>query len=335
MKELFFQFASPPFFLLILSVPLVYFLIHKGYGVPRIHFSSLSLFSNIPLSRREKFRFVFPLMRALALLFLIIGMARPQWGNKTTETLSEGIDIILSVDTSGSMKALDFKLDGNESNRLDVIKKVMQDFVLRRPYDRIGMIVFGDEAYTQCPLTLDKDTLKTFVDWVFIGMAGDGTAIGNGLGLSVKRLKDQKTKSKVIILLTDGRNNAGEVAPLMAAQMAKEFGIKVYTIGVGTRGPVPYPQETPFGVRRAYARLDLDEDTLKEIAGATGGLYFRAVDTDELEKIYGEIDQMEKTEVKVKEYSDYQELYFWFLLAALFFVFLEIVLSQTVFLRIP
>ncbi len=335
MKELFFEFHSPLFFLLLLLVPVVYLLIHRGYGIPRVHFSSLSLFFTIPLSRREKFRFVFPLMRCIALVLLIIGMARPQWGNKTTEMLSEGIDIMLSVDTSGSMKALDFKLEGHESNRLDVIKKVLQDFVLRRPYDRIGMIVFGDEAYSQCPLTLDKDTLKTFIDWVFIGMAGDGTAVGNGLALSIKRLKDQKTKSKIIILLTDGRNNAGEVAPLMAAQMANEFGIKVYTIGVGTRGAVPYPQETPFGVRRAYARLDLDEDTLKEIARTTGGKYFRATDTDELEKIYGEIDQLEKTEVRVKEYSEYQELYFWFLLMALLFLIFEIVLSQTFFLRIP
>lgn len=275
------------------------------------------------------------LLRFMLLTAVIVGLARPQLANKTTEILSEGIDILLTIDTSGSMKALDFKLNQSEVDRLDVAKSVIKDFISRRSHDRIGMVVFGEKAYTQCPLTLDASTLFQFLNWIQIGIVGDGTAIGNALATSVKRLKDQKTKSKIIILLTDGRNNAGEVDPLTAAQIAKEFGIKIYTIGIGSHGPVPYPQETPLGVRRIFAKLDFDEKTLQKIADLTEGRYFRATDTQELETIYETIDQLEKTEVKVKEYLEVEELYPPVVFLAMVFLLIEVVLSQTIFLKIP
>lgn len=335
MKGTFFQFGSPYFFLLIVGLPFILRTLVRGRASARIHFSSINLFQKVGTSRKERLKKVSSFLRLLSLLLLITALARPQLGNKTTEVLSEGIDILLTIDTSGSMKALDFHLKNSETNRLDVIKNVVEKFIARRPYDRIGMVVFGSEAYTQCPLTLDQGVLTSFLKWIHIGIAGDGTAIGNALAVSVKRIKDQPTKSKIIILLTDGRSNAGEIDPMLAAELAKDHHIKVYTIGVGSRGPVPYPQETPFGIQRVYAKLDLDEDILKKIAETTGGEYFRATDTDELEKIYDQIDKLEKTEVKVKEYNDYHELYPAFLVWGLLFFILEVVLANTVFVRIP
>ncbi len=340
MNKTIFQFGSPLFFLLIFLLPFIYRVLFRGRNLARLRFSSSQLFDHVGSSPRERLKFVPSLLRVLCLLFLIIALARPQLGNKTTEVLSEGIDIMLTIDTSGSMKALDFHLKGalnsyTDTNRLDVIKGVVEKFIARRSYDRIGMIVFGEQAYTQCPLTLDKGVLDSFLKWIHIGIAGDGTAIGNALAVSVKRIKDQPTKSKIIILLTDGRNNAGEIDPIRAAELAKENHIKIYTIGVGTRGPVPYPQETPFGIQKVYAQLDLDEDTLKQIAETTGGEYFRATQTEELEKIYDTIDKLEKTEIKVKEYSDYHELYAGFLLAGLLLLIAEVLLSNTVFVRLP
>lgn len=335
MKQYFFQFFNPSWFFLLLFIPVMILVTMKSATAVKVYFSSTRLLASVPLSRKERFKPVVLILRLLSLALLVSALARPQWTNKTTENLTEGIDIMLTIDTSGSMKAEDFHLEGSEVNRLDVIKKVVDNFIVHRSQDRMAMVVFGEKAYTQCPLTFDKETIRTFLDWVHIGIAGDGTAIGNALAVSVKRLKDQPTKSKIIILLTDGRNNAGEVAPLMAAQIAKEYHIKVYTIGVGSRGPVPYPQETRFGTRRVFAQLDLDEDTLKEIAGMTGGEYFRATETEELNKIYQTIDQMEKTEIKVKEYQESEELYAPFLLAGLLLLLLEIYLSQTIFVRIP
>lgn len=347
MSAHFFQFEDPWFFALLLLLPFIYLFSRTASHSVKINFSSLKLFNGISRSFKERFQFVVPFLGTAALALFIAGLARPQLGNRTTESLSEGIDILLTIDTSGSMKALDFHLapalgglpalpvNDSEANRLDAVKQVVGNFISRRRHDRIGMVIFGEEAYTQCPLTLDYGVLRTFLKWVRIGIVGDGTAIGNALATSVKRLKDQPAKSKIIILLTDGRSNAGEIAPLTAAAIAKEFGIKVYTIGVGGKGPVPYPEETPFGVRRIYAELDQDEETLKEIALITGGKYFSAVNTEELEEIYATIDKLEKTEVKVKEYSEYFELYPWFLLAGLVLLALQAVLSQTVFVRIP
>lgn len=335
MSDHFFQFQDPWFLILLAVIPLLSFFSKKKEGKHSIHFPSLSLFEGLHRSVRERFEFIVPILRGLSLLLLILGLARPQWGSKTTETSGEGVDILLAIDTSGSMRALDFHLQNSEVNRLDVIKKVVADFISKRTHDRIGMVVFGEEAYTQCPLTTDTGTLRDFLERIRIGIAGDGTAIGNALATAVKRLKNQKTKSRIIILLTDGRNNAGEISPLTAAGIARDLGIKIYAIGIGSDGPVPYPEETPFGVRKVYAHLEQDEDMLKQIAQITGGRYFHANETAELEKIYDVIDHLEKSEIKIKEFREYEELYPPFVLVGLILLALELLLSRTYFLRIP
>jgi len=264
-----------------------------------------------------------------------MAMARPQSGSKSTEVVTEGIDIMLCLDTSGTMQALDFTWKGEKQNRLQVVKRVVNEFIKGRKNDRIGMVVFGAEAFTQCPLTLDYGVLLSFLDRVEIGMAGDTTAIGSALATCVKRLKDLKSKSKVVILLTDGRNNAGNINPETAAELAKTFKVKVYTIGVGTEGEVPFLVDTIFGKRYVYQRVDLDEAIVKEIATITGGTYFKATNTKALEEIYTQIDQMEKTKVEIKEYTEYKELFHWFLLPGLAFILLEVILANTRFRKIP
>lgn len=335
MNHTFYQFENPYLLFLLILVPIIFYFLLKNQSFVSIKFSSVELFEGIPKSLKEKLYFLPALLRCLALSLFIIALARPQHGNSTSEIISEGIDIVLTIDTSGSMKALDFELDGKEANRLDVVKSVVSDFVDQRKYDRMGMIVFGEEAYTQCPLTLDGNTIKQFLDWVEIGIAGDGTSIGRALATSVKRLKDEKTKSKIIILLTDGINNDMDITPKMAAEIAKDHNIKVYTIGVGSRGPVPYPEMTLFGMRKISVRLDLDEESLKEIADITGGLYFRATDSEELKKIYSTIDQLEKTEVKVKEYQNFNDLFSGFVFLGLLLLFVEFLLANTYLLKIP
>lgn len=270
-----------------------------------------------------------PWLLYLALACMVVGLARPQRGRAETEVTSEGIDIMLAIDASGSMAAMDFRLDGEAVNRLTVVKKVVSEFIRQQKGDRLGMVVFGDEAYTQCPLTLDYDVLTQLLDHVEVGIAGDGTAIGDGLALAVKRLKDLPGKSRVVILLTDGRNNAGSVSPDKAAEIAKTYGIKVYTIGIGTKGPVPFPQPGIFGSRLIYVDLDMDEETLEKIAETTGGRYFFATDTKKLEAIYQEIGQLEKTKAKVKHYEVYEEWYGYFGLAALGLMLAELFFAST------
>jgi Ca-activated chloride channel family protein len=274
-------------------------------------------------------------LRCLALALFIMALARPQSGIKSTEVTTEGIDIMLCIDTSGSMRALDFKTGGERGTRLEAVKKVVSDFIAGRKNDRIGMVVFGQEAFTQCPLTLDYGVLMSLLDSAEIGMAGDATAIGSALGICVKRLKELEAQSKVVILLTDGRNNTGTVSPSTAADIARTYGIKVYTIGVGSRGEAPFLVDSFFGKRYIYRRVDLDEETLKEIADKTGGTYFRATNTDALEKIYQKIDEMEKTEVTVKEYTEYEELFMYFLIPGLIILLGEVVLSHTRLRKIP
>ena len=300
-----------------------------------MRFSSLDNLKRLKTSTSIFLRYILLVLRCLAIALFVIALARPQSGTKASEVLTEGIDIVLCLDTSGSMQALDFKWENERQNRLQVVKKVVSDFIKGRKNDRIGMVVFGEEAFTQCPLTLDYGVLLSFLDQVKIGMAGDSTAIGSALGTCVKRLKELKSKSKVVILLTDGRNNAGRVSPETAAKIAKTFNIKTYTIGVGTEGEVPFLVDTIFGKKYVYQRVDLDEDTLKEIANITGGKYFKATNTKALEEIYNQIDKLEKTKVEVKEYMEYEELFGWFLLPALACILLEIVLANTRFRKIP
>jgi len=321
------------FFLIIIPILLAYQ--WKGVGKSRVRFSSLDTLKKLKRSTSLLMNYVLVLLRCLALVLLIIALARPQSGTKASEVLTEGIDIMLCLDTSGSMQALDFKLKGERHNRLEVVKKVVSDFIKGRTNDRIGMVVFGEEAFTQCPLTLDYGVLLNFLDQVEIGMAGDSTAIGSALGTCVNRLKERESKSKVIILLTDGRNNAGSLSPQTAAEIAGTYSIKTYTVGVGTTGEVPFLVDTIFGKKYMYQRVDLDEETLKGIATITGASYFKATNTEALEEIYKKIDKLEKTKVEVKEYMEYEELFGWFLLSALLCILIEVILRNTRFRKIP
>jgi Ca-activated chloride channel family protein len=275
------------------------------------------------------------MLRVGCLAFLVLGAARPQLYNVSREIASPGVDIMLCLDTSGSMQAMDFQLDGKPVSRLTAVKKVVNTFIMRREMDRIGLVVFGEEAFTQVPLTLDKGLLLDLVNRMEIGMAGDRTAIGSALAIGGKRLKDLKAKSKILILLTDGRHNAGELTPNEAADAVQALGIKIYTIGVGGKGPAPIPVRTPFGTRIVHQQVDLDENTLKNVAEIGGGKYFRASDTEKLKEIYETIDRQEKTEVKVKEFFHFRELYPYFLVPALLLLGTEIFIRATLLRVIP
>ena len=330
----FFRFEDPWLLLFFLMVP---FLTIRGKGKQQgtISYSSIDTLQAIRSARVEILSILPLALRMIAISLLVLSLARPQEGYKSTEILSVGVDIMLALDTSGSMQALDFIKDEKRDTRLAMVKDVVSQFIDNRPNDRMGMVVFGSEAYTQCPLTLDQGILKSFLSKLDIGMAGDSTAIGSAIGIAVKRLKDLESESKVIILLTDGQNNAGSLPPLQAAQTAKAFGIKIHTIAVGTHGKAPFLVNSIFGQRYVYQQVDIDEDTLKKISDLTGGQYFRATDLESLKTIYKKIDEMEKSEVKVIDHSEYTELFHYFLIPGLMILLLEILLSNTVLRRIP
>ena len=330
----FFRFEDPWLLLFFLMIP---FLTIRGKGKQQatISYSSIDTLQAIRSARVEILSILPLVLRMIAISLLVLSLARPQEGYKSTEILSVGVDIMLALDTSGSMQALDFIKDEKRDTRLAMVKDVVSQFIDNRPNDRMGMVVFGSEAYTQCPLTLDQGILKSFLSKLDIGMAGDSTAIGSAIGIAVKRLKDLESKSKVIILLTDGQNNAGSLPPLQAAQTAKAFGIKIHTIAVGTHGKAPFLVNSIFGQRYVYQQVDIDEDTLKKISDLTGGQYFRATDLESLKTIYKQIDEMEKSEVKVIDHSEYTELFHYFLIPGLLILLLEILLSNTVLRRIP
>jgi Ca-activated chloride channel family protein len=329
-----FRFENPLFLLGLLLIPLLV-VFEKKRRKGFVFYSSLSLLERAQTHSSRLFLYLPLFIRVSALVLFFLALARPQWANEQTEVISQGVDIMLTLDTSGSMKALDFKIGGEEVDRLSAVKQVVADFIKHRVSDRLGMVVFGDMAYTQCPLTLDYDVLLNFLDQIEIGAAGDATAIGDAIALSVKRLKDLPSKSKIIILLTDGRNNSGRLTPEKAAEIAATYGIKIYTIGVGTRGPVPFPEETFFGTRQILVQLDIDEETLQRIAEKTGGQFFRATDTEGLQKIYQTIDKLEKSEAKVKHFQEYRELFRNFVLVALVLLMVEILLKETVLRRFP
>ncbi len=330
----YFQFQDPWMFLLLAIIPLLIYRTLKNRPAT-LHFSSLDSLKVLH-SKRMDFLAATPLiLRCLAIALLVTALARPQEGRKSTEILSAGVDILLAIDTSGSMQAMDFEKNNQPVDRLTVVKDVVSEFIDSREFDRMGMVVFGNEAFTQCPLTLDHDILHSFLKKLKIGVAGDSTAIGSAIGISVKRLKDLESKSKVIILLTDGRNNAGNITPLQAAEIAKTFDIKIYTVGVGTHGEAPFPMNTPFGRKMLMQKVEMDEDSLKKIAEQTGGRYFRATDSDSLKQIYAQIDSLEKSEVKWIDHSEYRELFPLFLIPALLLVLAETVLAQTRLRRVP
>ncbi len=324
-------YANPKLLYLLLLIPAL-----VGWYIYRLHKSRAALvistakhFDNTGKSVKVYLRHLPFALRMLTLALAIIALARPQSTNIQRNVTTEGIDIVLSLDVSGSMLARDFKPD-----RLEAAKSLGINFISGRANDRIGLVIFAGESFTLCPLTTDRATLINQFKAVDIGVLEDGTAIGSGLATAISRLKDSDAKSKVIILLTDGVNNRGEIAPMTAAEMAKTFGIRVYTIGVGTYGTAPYPVQTPFGTRYQDVQVEIDEDLLKGIAQMTGGEYFRATNNKALEQVYQKIDQLEKSKIEVNEYAKREEKYRGWLMAAFILLLLEFVLSRTYLLGI-
>jgi Ca-activated chloride channel family protein len=268
--------------------------------------------------------------RCIAVAFVIVALARPQSTSKSESIHTEGIDIVLCLDISSSMLAQDFK-----PNRLEAAKDIATQFIAERISDRLALIVFAGESFTQCPLTTDRVTLVNLLKDVECGMIEDGTAIGNGLATSVSRLEDSKSVSRVVILLTDGVNNSGEVPPIMAAEIAQTYGIRVYTIGVGTIGTAPYPMMTPYGVQMQQMKVEIDEDMMHTIAEMTGGKYFRATSNTKLLEIYKEINQMEKAKVEVDSLTHLKEEFLPYAIFALIFLLLDIILRLTILRRLP
>ena len=326
-------FANPTYlYLLLLLIPLIGWYIYKL----RKSQASLQVSSSEAFDAPEATSWVVYLrhipfiLRIIAITLLIIVLARPQSTNSWQNTSTEGIDIMIAMDISGSMLAQDLK-----PNRLEAAKDVAASFINGRPNDNIGLVVFSGESFTQCPLTTDHTVLLNLFKDIQSGMIEDGTAIGLGLANAVSRIKDSQAISKVIILLTDGSNNMGEIAPVTAAEIAKTFGIRVYTIGVGTRGEAPYPFQTAFGVQYHNIPVDIDEPTLKQISSITGGQYFRATDNASLKEIYSEIDKMEKTKISVQQFSKKQEEYKSWALLIFALLLLEILLRNTLLRNIP
>jgi Ca-activated chloride channel homolog len=325
-------FANPIYlFLLISIVPLIaWYIIKLRKTQATFHLSTASAFDNIPSGWRTRLRHLSFFLRLISIILIIIVLARPQAVDSWEKSDTEGIDIIMALDVSGTMLSRDFKPD-----RMEAAKKVAAEFVNDRQKDKIGLVIFAGESFTQCPLTVDHRILLNLLKEVKFGMIEDGTAIGLGLANSVNRLKNSKTKSRVIILLTDGSNNRGQIAPLTAAELAKSYGIRVYTIGVGSRGTAPAPVQTPYGIRYQNVPVDIDEHTLTQIASITGGEYFRATNNESLKKIYNQIDKMEKYRINVNKITKRQELFLPFALLALGLILLELILRRTYLRNIP
>lgn len=329
-----FRFANPYYLLLLFSVPLlIYF--YRKYRIKRqaaVRYSSFIIFKELGNQNSTAYRKILDLSRILVIVLCIFALARPQVGSSTEEINTEGVDIILTLDISGTMSSEDFK----PKNRLNVAKEVIKDFIKGRENDRLGLVVFSSQSFTQCPLTLDYNLLLKLVDKVEFGMIKDGTAVGMAIANSVNRLRDSNAKSKVMILLTDGRNNMGEIDPVTAADLARTMGIKIYTIGVGKPEGGLFPVEDPFfGKKYVKVPNDLDENILKQIAEITGGAYFRADSENKLSEIYKKIDSMEKTVVKRKEYKRYNELFRYLIIPAFIILAAELIIGQTVLLKIP
>jgi Ca-activated chloride channel homolog len=332
-----FQFAAPWLLTLLTLLPLLAYVLHRKQAR---HQTAGLRFASIGLVRQQRtwrttLRPLLTVSRLLAIALMIIGLARPQLAQAKEIVHGEGVDIVIAQDISGSMASLDFQ----PQNRLEAAKAVVDDFISRRTYDRIGLVVFAHEAFSQSPMTTDHAVLNRLLNQIKLApdlQLQDGTAIGLGLANAANMLKDSKAKSRVVILLTDGANNAGEVAPETAAEAAQALGIKIYTIGMGRPGQVPVPVASPFGGQEiVYQESTLDEGLLQQIAAKTGGQYFRATDTADLQRIYDHINQLEKSQIEITRYSEQIELMMWALVPALALVLSEQALSQTLFRRIP
>jgi Ca-activated chloride channel homolog len=318
------------YFLAVIPLLILYYITMGKKRENTVIFSSLQTFKGIPAGWRERIRHLPFILRLLALALFIVALARPQSFTSGENVYSEGIDIAMVLDISSSMLAEDFS-----PNRLEASKTVINNFISDRLSDRIGLVVFSREAFTQCPLTIDYNVLNELLREVKSGMIEDGTAIGNAIANGVNRLKESTSKSKIIILVTDGVNNAGEVNPLSAAEIAKKFGVRVYTIGVGTLGEAPYPVKTAFGTRYQMVPVEIDEALLKKIAAETNGKYYRAVNNKKLEEIYKEIDALEKTKVEVTSYRSAKELFYSWLGAGFLLLLFEVGIAKTLLRRIP
>lgn len=299
-------------------------------STPDVTYSSLSIIGGSKPTLRERLNHLPFILRALAIAALIVALARPQSFSTGEDVYTEGIDIAMLLDISGSMLAEDLK-----PNRLEAAKNVIDEFVGGRTSDKIGLVVFARESFTQCPLTIDYSVLRNLLKDIESGMIADGTAIGTAIANGVNRLKDSDAKSKVIILLTDGVNNSGEVDPITAAQIAETFGIRIYTVGVGTKGEAPYPFQTPFGKRYQNVPVEIDEETLTQVANITDGQYFRATSNRKLYDIYNDIDKMEKTRVEITSYRNAKELFYGWVAAGLFLLLAEVLLKRTYLRRLP
>jgi Ca-activated chloride channel family protein len=326
------QFANPGLLWLLLLIPAlsVWYIWRGGRQTAAVRHSSLAMLEGVPQGWRVYLRHLPFILRMAALALLVFAFARPQSSAHGEKVYREGIDITIVLDISGSMLAEDLR-----PNRLEAAKKVAEDFIRNRVNDRIGLVIFAGESFTQCPLTTDYDVLIDLLRKVKTGYLQDGTAIGEGIANAVNRMKTSKSKSKVMILLTDGVNNMGSIDPVTAAQIAETFGVRIYTIGVGTRGMAPYPVKTPFGIQYQPMPVEIDEDMLKQVAQMTDGEYFRATSNKSLAEIYEKIDGLERTKIEVTEFHRYTELFYDFVLAALGLLVLELALSGFVFRKIP
>lgn len=325
-------FHNPEYlFLLLALIPMiVWYLWEMRKSDASIQISSIKKMKDMPKTIRLRMRHLPFILRLLAIGMLVLAIARPQSSLNWRKESKEGIDIVMALDISGTMMAEDLR-----PNRLEAAKNVAIDFIQSRPNDNIGLVVFAAESFTQCPLTTDHAVLINLFSGIRYGMIEDGTAIGLGLANAVTRIKESKAKSKVVILLTDGSNNRGEIAPVTAAEIAKTFGIRVYAIGVGSHGTVNVPIQTPFGVRYQRMKSEFDEETLKKIADITGGQYFRATNNAKLREVYQEIDNLEKTKINVQEFSNKSELYFIFALFAFLLLLTEIFLKNSWLKSLP
>lgn len=325
-------FKNPElFYLLLILVPMsLWYIFRQKKNTASIQVSSTASFTKTPFTIRHYFRHLVFLLQLLAIALFIVVLARPQSSDDFENITTEGIDIVIALDISSSMLARDFNPD-----RLEAAKNVAMEFISGREYDRMGLVVFAGEAFTQCPLTTDRAVLLNLFKDIQSGMIEDGTAIGNGLATSVGRLKDSEAISRVVILLTDGENNRGEVAPVTAAEIAKTFGIRVYTVGVGTIGTAPYPVQTQFGVQLRDMEVKIDEETLQEISRITDGKYFRATSNSKLEEIYKEIDALEKSKIEVHEFSRKSEEFLPFAILGVLFLLASLFLRVTIFRSIP
>ena len=330
------QFLQPEWLWLLAVLPLVLLWRGRKGNVAAVQYSNIGVARTVARSTRSRVGRWLWLLPVLAGALLIVGMARPQLAHGRSQVTASGIDIMLGLDVSGSMQALDFKMGVQRVNRIDVVRSVVSKFIDERPDDRIGIVSFAGAPYLISPLTLDHDWLQQNLDRVSVGGTDDGTAIGSAIAASVNRLRESPAKSKIVILLTDGMNNAGKLSPLAAAEAAKALGVKIYTIAVGVRGEAPVPVKDESGnTRLIMAKVDVDEKTLQAVSALTGGSFYRAVDTDSLKNIYEQINRLEKTTQVAQHFEHYQELYTWALFPAIALLGLGFGLENTRFRRLP